>query len=192
MTSENNVLMIDDVIDENTAKEIVALIDKAISEGWSNEEEYGHKYNVICDYINVTDISDVNIRIPLDKKLFQIVNSIVKKACNEFSIQIDNDTGYCLRRIHGATRQHRDGVYASPSQSGRPHVRNLSIIIALNDDYEGGEFNFPNQGLKFRLKKYQAIAFPPYWTHPHSVSEPINNVRYTINTWCTEFIDRIT
>ena len=39
----------------------------------------------------------------------------------------------------------------------------------------------------YYLKKGEAIAFPPYWTHPHEVSAPENGTfRYTINTWLYE------
>ena len=63
----------------------------------------------------------------------------------------------------------------------------MSIIIALNDDYEGGEFYFPTQDFKIKLKKGQIIAFPPYWTHPHMVDSPTDGTyRYTINTWLYE------
>ena len=63
----------------------------------------------------------------------------------------------------------------------------MSVIIALNDDYEGGELVFPNQDVVVKLKKGQAVAFPPYWTHPHYTNEPLNGTfRYTVNTWLTE------
>ena len=66
-------------------------------------------------------------------------------------------------------------------------IRKLSVIICLNDDYDGSEFYFPAQDYKIKLKKGEAIAFPPYWTHPHEVSAPENGTfRYTINTWLYE------
>ena len=63
-------------------------------------------------------------------------------------------------------------------------IRNMSIIIALNEDYDGGELCFPEQDFTIKLRKGQAVAFPPYWTHPHYTNELKNNTyRYTINTW---------
>ncbi len=63
----------------------------------------------------------------------------------------------------------------------------MSVIIALNDDYEDGTFHFPNQKFSVKLKKGQLIAFPPYWTHLHGVEELKNDTfRYTINTWLFE------
>ena len=63
----------------------------------------------------------------------------------------------------------------------------MSIIIALNDDYEGGEFYFPKQDFRVKLKKGDILCFPPYYTHPHMVEAPLNRTyRYTINTWLYE------
>jgi hypothetical protein len=89
-----------------------------------------------------------------------------------------------LRKIYGPTNFHQDGVKPNPHSHS---VRNLSVIIALNGDYDGGEIVFPGQNFKTKLKQGEAIAFPPYWTHPHYTEDLKNNTfRYTINTWITE------
>ena len=60
----------------------------------------------------------------------------------------------------------------------------MALIIALNSDYDGGEFNFPFQNFKTKLKQGEVIIFPAAHTHPHEVSSPENGtLRYTINTW---------
>jgi hypothetical protein len=100
------------------------------------------------------------------------------------------DSGYIIRKITGGTKLHIDGVN-SKTAGVKNFVRCLSLIIVLNDDYDGGIFNFPKQNLKLKVKKGEAIMFPPYWTHPHSVtSVGEGQARYTINTWILEkFID---
>ena len=95
---------------------------------------------------------------------------------------------YCLRKIYGATREHKDGILSQNDKTNKSvfknQIRNMSVIIALNDDYDGGEFYFPIQDYKIKLKKGDIILFPPYWTHPHKVNPPLNRTyRYTINTW---------
>jgi hypothetical protein len=127
----------------------------------------------------------------MDELIFKGVNIILNKlhtARPEF--KGTQDDGYTLRKIFGGTKRHIDGVH-SKSSGIKNFVRCLSLIIVLNDDYDGGVFCFPNQGLKFRVQKGQAILFPPYWTHPHSVtSVGEGQSRYTINTWILEkFID---
>jgi hypothetical protein len=93
--------------------------------------------------------------------------------------------GPTYRKIHGSTAIHTDGVmecdHLNPVDA-KPRM--LGIIGALNDNYSGGEIVFPQQKFKIKLKKGQAIVFPPYWTHPHYTTELENDtIRYTFNTW---------
>ena len=49
--------------------------------------------------------------------------------------------------------------------------------------------NFQEQNLKINLKKGDLICFPPYWTHPYSLTCPKNNSYcFTINTYSIEEI----
>ena len=79
-----------------------------------------------------------------------------------------------LRKITGNTKYHIDGISKD--------LRNVSIIIGLNSDYEEGEFHFPYQDFSTTVKRGEAIVFPVYFMYPHFVDAPIGN-RYTINTW---------
>jgi len=91
-----------------------------------------------------------------------------------------------LRKIFGKTNLHVDNPrYLTDKEN----IRCLSVIIALNDNFEGGVFNFPYHKFSKKLKKGSVICFPPYWTHPHEVSSVENNkFRYTITTWMMEKI----
>jgi hypothetical protein len=127
----------------------------------------------------------------IDNFIFKSIGKILKEMINiRPQFKGVKDSGYTLRRIFGCTKAHADGIH-SKTENMQHHVRCLSLIIVLNDDYDGGIFNFPNQGLKLKVKKGEAIMFPPYWTHPHSVtSVGEGQARYTINTWILEkFID---
>jgi hypothetical protein len=55
----------------------------------------------------------------------------------------------------------------------------LSSLFYLNDDYEGGELYFPNQGVKFKPKKGAAYFFPGDMQYIHGVTEVKSGVRYT-------------
>ena len=90
------------------------------------------------------------------------------------------DSGYQLRKIHGTTRLHADGSLDNDGGN----IRNLSCIIALNDDFGGGEVSFPKQDFLYQMNKGDILIFPPYHTHPHQVYPPhAGTYRYTINTW---------
>jgi hypothetical protein len=151
--------------------------------------EYGYGNNVECKFIKLKkNVPEYDI---MDSFIFSSVGKIINKMVEIHDIfKSVQDDGYTLRKIFGGTRLHTDGVHSKTSGFIK-FVRCLSLIIVLNDDYDGGVFCFPNQGLKFRVQKGQAILFPPYWTHPHAVtSVGEGQARYTINTWILEkFID---
>ena len=93
-----------------------------------------------------------------------------------------------LRKIDGPTKIHMDtfgyGVRDGNMNTLVKYIRSVSLIIALNDDYDGGEIVFPCQNFRTKLKQGQAIVFPPFWTHPHYTEDLKNNTfRYTVNTW---------
>jgi len=177
----DNIFIIDNVITDELCDKIIEQINigDTVSEDWSVKFN-----NVICDGMSVTQIKDEKVRKEIDDAIFKVINTSVK-VLRLFEINCSGDTGYTLRKITGPTRMHMDGIDPYPgSKSTDNSFRVASIIIALNGDYEGGEFNFPQQKRKIKLKKGQLICFPPYWTHPHGTNPLINGtVRYTINTW---------
>jgi hypothetical protein len=161
---------------------------------WAERDiNYGSHNNVECKFLTLNQLVSSNISNakPMDELIFKRVSIILNKLHTAHpDFKGTQDDGYTLRKIFGGTKRHIDGVH-SKTTGLKNFVRCLSMIIVLNDDYDGGVFCFPTQGLKFRVKKGQAILFPPYWTHPHSVtSVGEGQSRYTINTWILEkFID---
>lgn len=121
------------------------------------------------------------------KTLGRILTTFIKNYPEFKGVQ---DDGYTLHKINGESKLHAHGIDCKVSKF-KNFVPCLSLIIGLNDDYDGGIFNFPNQGLKIKLKKGEVLLFPPYWTHPHAVtSVGEGQARYTINTWILEkYID---
>jgi hypothetical protein len=179
---ENNELITNDLCNE--------LINYINTTNNFSIEKWDVNRNVNCKYININDIKETEIKDKFDNSIYKIINYIINVLNNEYNIICSGDSGYCLRKIHGPTRLHKDGINIEPIDKRYipiKKIRNMSIIIALNDDYDGGEFYFPIQDFKIKLKKGQIIVFPPYWTHPHMVDTPEKETyRYTINTWLYE------
>ena len=55
----------------------------------------------------------------------------------------------------------------------------LASLFYLNDDYEGGELYFPNQGIQFKPKRGAAYFFPGDKNFIHGVTEIKSGIRYT-------------
>jgi hypothetical protein len=181
---ENQIFLYDNVISEKCMNELKKFIDENADE----EESYNPGSNVQAMQIHVDKIKDKKSQKYWDDKICRIVSKIYQNVCERSgSPEHVGDTGYQLRRIHGPTRKHTDGITGSIKDSYvERDLRLFSLIIALNDDYEGGEFHFPEQKTIIKLKAGQAILFPPYWTHPHYTGELNGTFRYTINTWITQ------
>ena len=65
--------------------------------------------------------------------------------------------------------------------------RHLSIIINLNDDYEGGNLIFTDQKNKeikrYILEKGSVVFFPSNFMYPHSIEPITKGTRYSIVAW---------
>jgi hypothetical protein len=138
-----------------------------------DERKFLPTTNVKC----LTMDDGVELRLPCFHYIRNKLNKLAHTMMTEYAIICEKMQSIQFRKIYGATKVHRDGY-------DERHDRNLSIILSLNDDYEGGELVFPLQNYKIKLKKGQLIAFPPFWTHPHYTNDLQNGTfRYTINTW---------
>jgi hypothetical protein len=174
---DDNIFIFDNVITDELCDKIIDVIKKEpkVKDDWNRGN------NVVCEYAEVHNLKDENIKLEIDDAIFKVMSAIIKVFAL-YDIKITSDSGYLLRKITGPTRFHMDSPFSGSPDDDK--VRVVSIVIALNDDHEGGEFIFPQQRRKIKLKKGQLIAFPPYWTHPHGTADLRNNtVRYTVTSW---------
>ena len=64
--------------------------------------------------------------------------------------------------------------------------RDITILIYLNEDYEGGELEFPDWGITFKPKTGTILAFPSYIEFSHRVLPVTKGNRYNLVSWiCT-------
>jgi hypothetical protein len=117
-------------------------------------------------------------RQSLDARIFECVASAIQQySAKHPDCQIVKDSGYeLLRYTEGmGYTQHVDNFLEFP--------RAVSCSIALNDDYEGGEFTFFDQRLLYKQKKGSALLFPSSFQYPHQVNKVKKGTRYSLITW---------
>ena len=192
-----NIFLKDSFINDNDCDFIRNFIDESYNEKFLYQQDWGFGSNVKCFYFNVQDIDNCEIKVKIENIIYNKLINFQKELEEKYNIHTIGDSGYRLRKIYGQTRLHSDEILISDyikdinnkKYISISKIRALSVIIILNSDYDGCVFNFPRQNVSLSLKKGQLIAFPPYWTHPHQVTEPLNNTyRYTINTWLFDSI----
>jgi predicted 2-oxoglutarate/Fe(II)-dependent dioxygenase YbiX len=77
---------------------------------------------------------------------------------------------------------HADKELHIGDDAGKPNLfphYDLAGLFYLNDDYEGGELYFPNQGIQFKPKKGGAYFFPGDMNYIHGITEIKSGERYT-------------
>lgn len=68
---------------------------------------------------------------------------------------------------------------------GRTSYNHIATLIYLNEDYEGGEIEFPTHNLSFKLSPGSLIMFPGNMNYPHEVKSILSGYRYTMPMWFT-------
>jgi hypothetical protein len=59
----------------------------------------------------------------------------------------------------------------------------ISAVLYLNDDYVGGNINFPTHNLSIKPENYELLIFPGNLNYAHEVQEITNGSRFTIPYW---------
>lgn len=62
--------------------------------------------------------------------------------------------------------------------------RYLAFLYYLNDDFTGGETEFPHHNKKIVPKQGSVIVFPPNWQYPHAGLRVNKGVKYIMSTYC--------
>jgi hypothetical protein len=76
---------------------------------------------------------------------------------------------------------HADKELHEGENRGKPNdfpYYDIAGLFYINDDYEGGELYFPNQGIQFKPKRGAAYFFPGDMNYIHGVTEVISGIRY--------------
>jgi predicted 2-oxoglutarate/Fe(II)-dependent dioxygenase YbiX len=63
--------------------------------------------------------------------------------------------------------------------------RDLSTVLFLNDDFEGGDFVFPEFRVRVRPEPGMLVCFPSTHEYLHGVEPVTKGTRYSIVNWMT-------
>ena len=61
--------------------------------------------------------------------------------------------------------------------------RRVSTVFYMNDDYTGGEIEFPRFNLKIKPQKHQLLIFPSTYVYNHIVHPVLSGTRYSVVSW---------
>jgi len=117
-----------------------------------------------------------------------IVYQAVGKALNKYFetlaqiellssfLTLKGDTGYDFLKYETG------GFYLQHLDDDTDMTRRISMSLFLNEEYEGGEFQFFGD-YKVNGKTGSAIVFPSNFCYPHEILPVKSGTRYSIVTW---------
>jgi predicted 2-oxoglutarate/Fe(II)-dependent dioxygenase YbiX len=113
----------------------------------------------------------------LNNLFFKNFDPIEKDYMATYGIKADWHDQY------GILKYGKDQFFTNHIDDHPDFHRRMSTIYYLNDNYLGGEINFPRFGITFKPKANQMIIFPSTYVYNHSVSPVIDGERYAVVSW---------
>ncbi len=128
---------------------------------------------------------------PIKEVVHDLMRHAVRDFLNPFfETQIKDSEVPQILAYHpgGHYRPHIDGETLFNDGSGtlkwvKNVDRDISLVIYLNDDYEGGEIVFPKQAISIKPRKGLLVAFPSSHHFLHGVNPVVKGDRYAIVNW---------
>jgi predicted 2-oxoglutarate/Fe(II)-dependent dioxygenase YbiX len=123
-----------------------------------------------------------------DPKVPDIIEGMVARLKKEvdafFYVDALNTSPAMVRWLPGQLQMpHADKELHTGPDAGKPNDfphYDIAGLFYINDDYEGGELYFPNQGIQFKPKAGAAYFFPGDKNYIHGVTEIKSGIRYTV------------
>lgn len=173
------VVEIKNIIDSNFIKKMIPFIEhKAkknlnITSGLHKETRNVKGYHL--SFNNPTDLFYWNFAKKEIERIYIFYKSKFPKMKSNKINQID----LLKYSVGGKYEVHTDHFTTSP--------RHLSIILNLNNEYEGGDLIFTDQKEKevkrLKLDKGSVVFFPSNFMYPHSIQPITKGTRYSIVSW---------
>lgn len=115
--------------------------------------------------------------INLSNLFLKSFDVIEKDYMNTYGVGLEwHDVYYVLK--YGVGQQFTNHIDDSSSDH-----RRVSTAYYLNDNYLGGEINFPRFNITIKPKANQMIVFPSTYVYNHSVSPVTDGTRYAVVSW---------
>lgn len=154
---------------------------------WTASNDSSLKYGYVKTIIN-QDINGLDIDRDSKLRSLYIKNSLVMAVEMCFDRYMDghglNKNEYKLDHHILPIRKWIPGPGMGPHCDNYDGHSNLafSMVTYLNDDYQGGEINFPGHNINIKPKAGSTIMFPAVEPFIHEVSPILDGYRYAMAT----------
>jgi len=186
--SPDNIVALEGFMTEEEVSTLNSFIRN--NENWDfTETHYNENGTVIYDadywanrVATYPTIEKSNPEIP--KLIENMVARLKIEVDKFFDVDAKPTSPAMVRWLPGQLQMpHADKELHTGPDAGKPNdfpYYDLAGLFYINDDYEGGELYFPNQGIQFKPKAGAAYFFPGDKNYIHGVTQIKSGIRYTV------------
>lgn len=182
ITYHEKINVIEDFISKDTADFIVGIFNKYLSPTPHNQYIYGGPSAYGCTPLepvaDYTDNPEYNVGVDL---LNSIGVAMTKTVSDFYKEPFVVKTIFYSAMIPGASNKlHMDNHYINEENElkiRKNEYNDRAALLYLNEDYSGGELNFPNQEFTIKPSKGTLVFFEGDYTIPHEVTVVESGVR---------------
>ena len=179
MDHTDAIMELKNVLYPMVIKKLIPLIDK------KSKDKLQIRTGIYEDIRNVNGYH-LSFNTPTDLFYWNYIKKEIERLYVLYKAKFPRMTSEKINQIDllkykpgGKYEIHTDHFTSSP--------RHLSIIINLNDDYEGGDLVFIDQKEKeikrLKLGRGSVIFFPSNFMYPHKIAPIKKGTRYSIVAW---------
>lgn len=182
------------VIDKSICDSIINEASKRSE--WQQAQIYGEKADLHISKWRSNDGCEINS----DYKDYPALLEGMHKAYEKYSFQVLEDLSMeqlrnpmpmsmdskCFVEPFQLLRYRQNQEYKwhkdqSDEIDSPAHGRTISVVLYLNDDFEGGYTQFVDMPRKPNVG--EALFFPSNWTFAHTATPVVEGTKYSVATW---------
>lgn len=118
-----------------------------------------------------------NFYATLARKFHNAFDPVERDYCQHFGINMS------WHDLYGILKYGVGQKFTNHIDDHKDYLRRMSTVYYLNDDYKGGQINFPRFDISYKPKANEMIVFPSNYVYNHSVTEVTNGTRYAVVSW---------
>ena len=153
--------------------------------------------NKALEHLNITEgVVDTSVRnvkgyhlltkTPTDMFYWNYIKKEIERLYMFYKVKFPKMESFKINQID-LLKYNSGGKYEIHVDHYTSTPRHLSIIMNLNDDYEGGDLIFTDQKEKeikrLKLSKGSIVFFPSNFMYPHGIQPITKGTRYSIVAW---------
>ena len=165
------IKVFDHAVPELICNEVINFVEK------KNEWETATTVSPSSE-IRVCESYGVKEEDPIDQTIFKYVQKAITDYNDLFkSWRPSEDSGYQILKYSPG------GKYLEHCDQHKQYNREITLIINLNDEYEGGELHHVGGLIRTKMKKGDIIMFPSNFVYRHAITPITSGNRYSVVTW---------